>query len=149
MGNNSHAHEMRILQALIDHLGASGFIPAAVYTDDGMYLMPDKGGKVEELLPQNAPVRGKVVPDQIESALTMAQLLRIFAEYDLGAPTVHFTHQHVTTWGNRGVQVVPGNGCDFISDWHCPREGQTVGDIVAFSKIVGEVADAAGEEVFA
>lgn len=130
---NTIKQEQRILRALVDNLAAAGFQPAAVWIG-GEYVMPlEPSGNPQET--------DQTVLDQIARPMSAAEILKIFEDYDLSTPTVHFTHQHLTTWGNRGVMVVPGNGCDFISDWHC-------GD-AAFNAIVDQVATAASEEVYA
>ena len=122
--------EQRILAALIDNLGAAGFMPAAVWLGDAYVMVAKGGADLEE-------TRGS---DMVRRPMTKAEVMQVFEDYSLANPTVHFTHQHATTWGNLGVMVVPGNGCDFISDWHCQN--------AAFNAIVEQVADAASNEVY-
>ena len=128
-----HAQEKRILMALIENLGAAGFKPAAVWTDE-CYLLAahDEGTGMCE-------VEKRDEPELVERPLTLTEVIQAFEQYDMYAPTVHFTDQYKLTWGP-GVMVVPGNLCDFISDWHC--------DNAAFNAIVEQVADAAGNGVY-
>ncbi len=122
--------ERRILDALLNNLRAAGFLPAAVWTGED-YVRIHQGAVVDGL---------RVMEDDVmEAALTNEQVHQIFADYDMYAPTVHFTRQHKVTWGDRGVMVVPGNGIDFISDWHCGDK--------AFDAIVDSVSSA--QEAFA
>lgn len=128
-----HAEERRIITALVENLSAAGFKPAAVWLE-GSYLMANHSAR-----PRLVEYHG-AEPGEITRPLTLAEVLQVFEDYDLYAPTLHFTDQHKTTWGGKGVMLVPGNRCDLISDWHC-------GD-AAFNGIVEQVADAAGEGVF-
>lgn len=137
MSGSTHKQEARILAALVANLGAAGFVPAAVWIEGG------DGGSGYVMAPADgAPTEAQgPTPDTIHRPLTLAEVQKVFEDYDLYVPTVHFTGQHVTTWGNHGVAVVPGNGSDFISDYHA-------GD-AAFTAIVDEVSDAAAAEVYA
>lgn len=113
--------ERAILVALIENLSAAGFKPAAVWTGED-YQRADG-------------VEGDC--GSIDKPMTTAEVLKVFDDFDMLTPTVHFTHQHRLTWGNRGVMVVNGNGLDFISDWHA-------GDLM-FDAVVTMVADAASD----
>ena len=116
--------ERAILTALIDNLGAAGFKAAAVWTGEDYQLADGKssvdGGRSGIL----------------RKAMTLTEVLKVFDDIDMSTPTVHFTQRHSMAWGNRGVMVVPGNGEDFISDWHSEK---------IFDAIVGTVAEAAHE----
>lgn len=128
---NTTRIERAILKTLVQNLGAAGFKPAAVYIEDGLYIMPDaKTGKLKEY------DRG-TEPERITYAMTERQIEEtLFEVYDTLSPTIHFTDKDRTTWG-LGVMVVVGNGEDFISDWHCGERAK------AFDAIVETVADAA------
>lgn len=115
--------ERAILIALIDNLRSAGFAPAAVWTEEN-YQLADG----EELSYSNREIRKPMTTDEV---------LKVFDDFDMLAPTVHFTHQHKLSWGNLGVMVVNGNGEDFISDWHNSDR--------AFDAIVETVVEAAGE----
>lgn len=129
-------HEQRILRALVDKLGAAGFKPAAVYIEDGIYLMPaDAAGPVVEF------ERGKE-PTNIARAMTADEVCdQVYKVYDTLTPTIHFTQKDLTTWGNRGVMIVVGNAEDLISDWHSADK--------SFDAILWAVAEEAGEQVYA
>lgn len=128
-----HKHEQRILEALLNNLRAAGYEPAAIWTEE--YYLTAVGDKVF------AEFAHSQAPELIERPLTNAEVVKAFEEYDMYAPTIHFTDRSARTW-SLGVMVVPGNLEDFISDWHV-RD-----DAPAFDKIVGEVASAAGEGAF-
>lgn len=124
--------EQRILEALISELGAAGYQPAAVWIEDGYVLAQGEGPPVE--------CEGEV-PNSVHRALTATEVCKVFEDYDLYAPTVHFTEKGSLRWGRRGVMVVPGNGQDFVSDWHCSDQD--------FNAVVDRVSMAASEEAFA
>lgn len=111
--------EDAILTALLANLSAAGFKPAAVWTGE-TYQRADG-------------VEGDC--GVIDKPMSTAEVLKVFADFDMFNPTVHFTEQHRLSWGRTGVMVVCGNGEDFISDWHCMDK--------AFDAIVQTVADAA------
>jgi hypothetical protein len=115
--------ERAILTALIENLSAAGFKPAAVWTEE-TYQLAD--GEEWSARHSNREIRKPMTTDEV---------LKVFDDFDMLTPTVHFTHQHLLSWGNRGVMVVNGNGEDFISDWHCGDK--------AFDAIIETVADAA------
>lgn len=120
--NANQRIERAILVALIDNLGAAGFKVASVWTEESYVAQAADGTTLE------------ISADYPITPMTLANVLKVFDEYDMCTPTVHFTHQHQLTWGNRGVMVVPGNGEDFISDWHCNDK--------AFDAIVESVSEA-------
>jgi hypothetical protein len=115
--------ERAILTALIENLGAAGFKVAAVYTSEDYQLADGESSETGG--------------EAVKKLMTLIEVMKVFDDFDMYNPTVHFTHQHAMTWGNRGVMVVPGNGEDFISDWHCGDK--------AFDAIVDTVAEAAHE----
>lgn len=115
--------ERAILIALINNLNAAGFKPAAVWTEE-TYQLADG----EEWTHNRAD-------REIRKPMTTDEVLKVFEDFDMLTPTVHFTEQHTLAWGNRGVMVVNGNGEDFIADWHCGDK--------AFNAIVETVAEAA------
>jgi len=126
--------ERRILDALLNKLRVAGFLPAAVWTGESYVLATsaEPDGTVLEWTTRQPP-------KAIARGLTNDEVHKIFADYDMYAPTVHFTRRHNITWGNHGVMVVPGNGIDFISDWHCGNAD--------FDAIVDSVSSA--QEAFA
>lgn len=131
--------ERAILTALVNNMAAAGFRAVAVYTQEDYQRATDCGADGFKL--------SEVIGTELERAyryMTAAEVSAVFDAIDMSTPTIHFTRQHETTWGSRGVMVVPGNGVDFISDWHSPREG-VKSDLVAFDAIVMSVADAASE----
>lgn len=130
-----HGEERRIIEALCTNLSAAGFQPVALWTGDS-YLMPSNGDAGCGLM----EVDSDKVPDSYLRPLTTAEVLQAFEDYDMYAPTLHFSDQHETGWGGRGVMLVPGNRCDLISDWHCGN--------AAFNAIVESVTDAADGRAF-
>lgn len=117
--------ENAILVALIDNLSVAGFKAAAVWTGE-TYQLADG----EERGPRHTSM-------EIRKPMTTVEVLKVFDDFDMVTSTVHFTHQNLLSWGNRGVMVVSGNGEDFISDWHAGDK--------AFDAIVDTVSEAAYE----
>lgn len=126
--------ESAILHTLILNLSQAGFKPVAVWTDED-YAMFDADGKM-----QNVAAGHRMARSRTPVILTADQVAEIFSAIDMYAPTVHFTDPHKTTWGNHGVMCIPGNGVDFISDYHS-------GD-AAFESILNTVSEAASEGAF-
>jgi hypothetical protein len=106
---NMQAIERRIVLALVADMRKSGFEPAAVW-DGEEYQMIGNAGHVRGFPSDDAH-------GHIRRALTDTEVLTAVDSVD--DSTIHFTHQGATTWGNRGVYIVLGNGCDCISDYHC------------------------------
>lgn len=104
--------ERTILTALLRDMHAAGYQPAAVW-NDGEYVL----GKGEQTI-SLPPGSRKAFMDHIERPLTDAEALEHVDSVDCS--TLHFTHQNATTWGDRGVFIVLGNGEDCLSDYHCP-----------------------------
>ena len=121
-------HEKRILKALLSALRKAGYQPAAVWTNEDYQVAGgasfDKGAE----------------PDTIAKPMTNGEVLKVFEDYDMYCPTVHFTHKNSLKWGY-GIMVVEGNGCDFISDWHCGDSE----DIKGFDAVVDRIATLAGD----
>lgn len=117
--------ERAILVALIENLAVAGFKAAAVWTGE-TYQLADG----EERSPRHRSM-------EIRKPMTTDEVLKVFDDFDMTTPTVHFTHQDLLSWGDRGVMVVCGNGEDFISDWHAGDK--------AFDAIVDTVSEAGHE----
>ncbi|HEY1900750.1 MAG TPA: hypothetical protein VGG49_13260 [Steroidobacteraceae bacterium] len=115
--------EALILKTLMKDMRAAGYQPAAVWTgEDYVVGIADREQTLVE-------VSATDPPDQIERPLTDEDVFSVFADYDMHAPTLHFTHQGKLTWGTRGVMLVEGNGEDIISDYHV-AEGEQFGAVI-------------------
>jgi hypothetical protein len=97
--------ERYIVVKLIADMRTAGYQVAAVW-DDGDYVMGQDDGSVKSTRRAKDFVR----------PLTDAEALDAIDSVEIS--TLHFTHQNKTTWGDRGVMLVPGNGSDIMSDWH-------------------------------
>ena len=81
--------EHAIVKALVYKLAAAGFVPVKVW-DGGEY------------------VEARTADEVIDAAFSVDEA------------TIHFAPQGAPEkWGRFGVFVVPGNGADIISDFHC------------------------------
>lgn len=84
--------ENAILIALIEEMDKADYIPVRVW-DEGEYVPVSSFDEV------------------------------CLAVFSVSTSTIHFAKKAFPTiWGCRGVLVIPGNGTDFISDWHCGDE---------------------------
>ncbi len=128
--------EKRILIALLANLRMVGFVPAAVWTGE-CYVMRNGFHKLTEYARDEA--EGEDGLKQLQSPLSVKDVMSVFADYSMGAPTVHFTDQHKLTW-SLGIMVVPGNGRDFISDYHTSDK--------TFTGIVNAVCTAANDGAY-
>lgn len=117
--------ERTIISALIRDMRAAGFQPAAVW-DGEAYVMANGTFEQNSMRFHSSQSPDTDAPDNIERAMTDVEALAAIDSVD--DSTLHFTHQNATTWGNRGVLLILGNGEDVISDYHC---GDT-----AFSAVV-------------
>lgn len=103
--------ERTIVTALLRDMRIAGYRPAAIW-DGCEYVL---GGEAGELL--NVASDDAIVDCGIARELTDAEVLEQIADID-DFPTLHFTHLNKSTWGNRGVMLITGNGEDIISDYH-------------------------------
>ncbi len=112
--------ERHIIAALVRDMAAKGYKVAAFW-DGEAYQMPGSDGamtsfEAEPRFHSSQPTEAKGMPQTIKRAMTEAEALEAVNTVDEG--TLHFTHHHKRTWGNRGVFIVLGNGEDCISDYH-------------------------------
>lgn len=107
--------ERLIISALLRDMRAAGYQPAAVWNDGEYVVGRLLTGKSDSL---HAGSRDAVM-SHIERPLTDAEALEHVDSVDCS--TLHFTRQNATTWGDRGVFIVLGNGEDCLSDYHCPK----------------------------
>jgi hypothetical protein len=118
--------ERIIIAALLRDMRAAGYQPAAVW-NDGDYVLADPFGRITSREP------GDIADlTHINRPLTDAEALEHIDSVEVS--TLHFTHQNATTWGNRGVMLVLGNGIDVISDHHVAKGEQ-------FGKVIEELCD--------
>lgn len=117
--------ERVILLALMRNMRAQGYEVVSVWEGEN-YRMPDRQGEL-----QTYP-HGKE-PDIMFNPMTDEQALTEIDSVD--ESTLHFTHRHSRTWGNRGVLVVLGNGEDCLSDFHGADRSEP------FQKIVTDIYD--------
>ena len=91
-----------IIRVLVEDMAKAGFVPVSVF--DGEEYVPELiGGAIPDVMP-------------IEEIIDA-----VYAVDDY--PTIHFAPADgLGSWGNLGVLVVAGNGCDLISDYHCGNE---------------------------
>lgn len=134
--SNERRLERAILEAMINNLGAAGFKVAAVFIDgEGCYIMRD-GDTTAERVQVSSNTSQYLTADQVAAT--------IFDVWDCLTPTIHFTAQHSTEWGDHGVMVVLGNGSDFISDWHCGNDSSPPSK-QRFAAIMDAVSELASE----
>lgn len=109
MQSTTQLAERAVLGAIIETLAKYNYVPVAVY-DGEDYHVPGIGSGTTTCtsVSQETPRR----------ALTLGDCLKVIYSVD-DISTVHFADKDdLSTWGRRGVAVIPGNGRDFAHDWH-------------------------------
>lgn len=126
-----NALETIIVRRLITDMAAQGYQVAAVW-DSVEYILANADGKVCGLDPED--VRTPLYTNIIRP-LTADEAIAAISAVD-AIVTLHFTRHNKTTWGNRGVMLVQGNGEDIISDHHC-ADGEPFESVIdgIYSKI--------------
>lgn len=99
--------EHAITRGLISALRGRGFVPVAVWDSEEYQTAEGVTVTLRE--------SRKWTPRQL---MTVAEVLDAVFAVD-AISTIHFAPRgDLSAWGGHGVAVVPGNGIDFISDYH-------------------------------
>jgi hypothetical protein len=120
------AIERVIIRALLRDMREEGYQPAAVW-DGGAYVMAHATFDENSQRLHSSQSPDTDAPDNIVRPMTDEEVLEAVDSVD--ECTLHFTRKNATTWGDRGVYLVLGNGEDVISDSHGAK-GESFGAVI-------------------